>query len=85
MEADDSIHSSVERALKNKNINVPAKYIFICRLARKNPRPYDVMYLNHAFFKSFDEVPFFRSIRPGRGKGDAKITDIRALSVHSKQ
>lgn len=34
MEA-DSIHSSVERALKNKNINVPAEYISICRSARK--------------------------------------------------
>lgn len=80
MEA-DSIHSSVERALKDKNINVPAEYISICRSARKTPRRYDVTYLNHTFFKSFDEVNFLKSIRPGpgRGKGDAKVTDIRAL------
>lgn len=36
-------------------------------------------YLNHTVFKSFDEVIFFKSIRPGRGIGDAKVTDIRAL------
>lgn len=78
MEA-DSIHSSVERALRDKNISVPAEYISICRSARKKPRPYDVTYLNHTFFKRFDEVNFFKSIRPGRWKGDAKVTDIRAL------
>lgn len=78
MEA-DSIHSSVERALKNKNINVPAEYITICKSARKHPRPYDVTYLNHSFFKSFNDVGFFKSIRPGRGKGDPKVTDMKAL------
>ena len=78
MEA-DRIHSSVERALKDKNINVPAEYISICRSARKDPRLYDVTYLNHTFFKSFDEVNFFKSNRPGRDKGDAKVSDIKAL------
>ena len=78
MEA-DSINFSDERVLKDKNINFPAEHIFICRSARKNPTPYDVTYLHHTFFKSFDEVNFFKSIRPGRGKGDAEVTDIRAL------
>lgn len=70
MEA-DSIHY--------KNINVPAEYIAICRSARKHPRPYDVTYLNYGFFFNFDDVQFFKSIRPGRGKGEPKVTDIKAL------
>ncbi|GBP86446.1 hypothetical protein EVAR_67486_1 [Eumeta japonica] len=43
------------------------------------PRPYDVTYLNYSFSKSFDKVGFLKSIRPGRGKGDPKVTDIKAL------
>lgn len=78
MEA-DSMHSTIERALKNKIINVPADYIGICRAARKNPCPYDVTYLTHDFFKKYADVQFYKSIRPGRGKGDARVTDIRAL------
>lgn len=37
MEA-DCMHSTIERALKNKDINVPAEYISICKLARKKPK-----------------------------------------------
>uniref|UniRef100_A0A034WBB7 Uncharacterized protein n=1 Tax=Bactrocera dorsalis TaxID=27457 RepID=A0A034WBB7_BACDO len=78
MEA-DSVHSVVERALKNKDIYVPADYIGLCKGARKKPEPYDVTYLDHTFFKSFKNVSFFKTIRPGRGTGDSKVTDIRAL------
>ncbi|XP_049308660.1 uncharacterized protein LOC125777617 [Bactrocera dorsalis] len=66
MEA-DSVHSVVERALKNKDIYVPADYIGLCKGARKKPEPYDVTYLDHTFFKSFKNVSFFKTIRPGRG------------------
>ncbi|GBP84658.1 hypothetical protein EVAR_58881_1 [Eumeta japonica] len=45
----------------------------------ENTSPYDVTYLNYSFFQSFDKVGFFKSIRPGRGKRDPKVTDIRAL------
>lgn len=78
MEA-DSVHSTIERAMKNRNIDVPAEYIGICKGARKNPEPYDVTYLDHSFFKTFKNVKFIKNIRPGRGKGDAKVTDIRGI------
>lgn len=78
MEA-DSMHSTIERALKNKDINVPAEYVEVCRSARKKPKPYDVTYLSHEFFKKFNDVLMFKSTRPGRGRRDAKVTDIRAL------
>lgn len=67
MEA-DCMHSTIERALKNKNINVPAEYIEVCRTARKNPSPYDVSYLNYDFFKKLTDVQFYKSIRPGHSK-----------------
>lgn len=78
MEA-DSVHATIERAMRNRNIDVPAEYIEICKGARKNPEPYDVTYLNYDFFKKFNKVQFCKSIRPGRGKGDAKVTDVRGL------
>lgn len=78
MEA-DSVHSSIERAMKNRNIAVPADYVDICKSARRYPEPYDVTYLDYSFFKTFKNVRFCKNIRPGRGKGDAKVTDIRAL------
>lgn len=78
MEA-DSVHSTIERAMKNRNIHVPAEYIEICKAARKKPEPYDVTYLSHDFFKQFSKIEFCKSIRPGRGKFDAKVTDLRAI------
>lgn len=73
----DSMHSAIERRLKNKVINVPADYIDVIKTARKEP--YYVQYLSHKFFKKFDTVQSYKSIRPGRSVGDAKVNDIRAL------
>lgn len=78
MEA-DAMHSTIERKLKNKKINVPADYVSVCKEARRIPSPYSVHYLNHKFFKNFDGHLFYSSIRPGRGVGDARVQDIRAL------
>lgn len=78
MEA-DSMHSTIEKCVRNKIINVPAEYAKYCKIARKNPRPYSVKYLDHTFFKTFSEVMAFKSIRPGRVKGDLKVTEIKSL------
>ena len=53
MEA-NSMHACIEKKLKTKVINVPVEYYGVCRSARKKPEPYDVSYLTHSFFKSFD-------------------------------
>ncbi|XP_072378606.1 uncharacterized protein [Diabrotica undecimpunctata] len=79
----DSMHSTIERQLKNKIINIPAEYISIVKHARKLPAPYVVKYLEHTYFKKFEKIQFFKSIRPGRSKGDPKVTDIRALRYES--
>ncbi|CAG9770205.1 unnamed protein product [Ceutorhynchus assimilis] len=75
----DSMHSSIERKLKKKIINVPADYVEVCQSARLNPRPYIVNYLDYTFFKNFESMQVLNSIRPGRTTGDAVVTDIRGL------
>lgn len=76
MEA-DSIHSTIERKLRKKNIYVPADYISVIKEARML-QPYDVRYIDHDFFKCIDKYLFYRSIRPGTGKGSPCVVDVRA-------
>lgn len=78
MEA-DSIHSTIERKLKNIDINVPADYVGVCLKARKFPSPYKVKYLDYTFFKDFGSIKFLTSLRPGRTVGDPLVTHIRAI------
>lgn len=79
----DSMHSKIEKKLKNRAINVPADYVRVCKIARKHPNPFHVKYITHDFFKNFDCVKFYQSIRPGRSVGDATVTDIKALKYAS--
>lgn len=75
----DSMHSVIERALKNKKINIPADYVYIAKTACKI-RPYYVQYLYHTFFKNVEQaLKFHKSIRPGKRTGDPTVTNIRAL------
>ncbi|CAF4910209.1 unnamed protein product [Pieris macdunnoughi] len=55
-----------------------AEYITICKKAKKS-KPYIVEYLNYSYFKNFKNLQFYNSIRPGKMKGDPKVTDIRAF------
>lgn len=41
----DSMHATIEKKLRYKNIHVPADNEVVCSQARKKPRPYDVSYL----------------------------------------
>lgn len=84
MEA-DSMHSTIERKIKNRTINVPADYVSICQQARLNPRPYVVKYLAHNIFKKMDALKFYSSIRPGKKSGDPVVTQIRALKYQDGQ
>ena len=74
----DSIHSVIERSMKNKAIYVPQQYIELIERARKDP-PYKVNYLDFTFFKDFSKVGRYLSIRPGTGVGAATVSDIRLL------
>lgn len=75
----DSMHSLIERKPKNSKINVPADYVNVCRQAWKPPTEYKVEYIDHKYFKNFEDHLSYRSIRPGKVAGDPCVTDIRAL------
>lgn len=78
----DSVHSVIERKLKNKDIVLPYDYVTITKTARIKPFPYDVEYLQHTFFKNYDDQDKMRykSIRPGRGTHDPTVTNLRVLN-----
>lgn len=77
----DSVHSVIERKLKNREIYLPSQYATITKEARKTPCPYDVITPDYTFFKdfSFKDYQVYESIRPGRGAGDHCVVDIRAM------
>ncbi|CAG9760386.1 unnamed protein product [Ceutorhynchus assimilis] len=75
----DSMHATIERQIRDRKINLPADYAYHCQKARSNPSPYNVKYISHSFFKKFDNLKFYNSIRPGRAAGDPVVTDIKAL------
>lgn len=73
-----SMHSTIERKVRTKKINVPADYVTICKTACTKT-PYYVEYLTFDFFKSFYNILFFKSIRPGNKKDDPVVTEIKGL------
>jgi len=80
----DSMHSTIERKIRHKKINIPADYVTACKTACiKNP--YYVEYLSFNFFKSFSKIMFFKSIRPGNKKGDPVVTEIKALMYEANK
>jgi hypothetical protein len=74
----DSVHSVIERKLKNREIYLPTDYISVCRESRSK-HPYQVQYLAYDFFKSYSKVKFYSSIRPGFKTGDPTVSDLRCL------
>jgi len=75
----DSMHSTIERKIRNTKINVPADYVSICKIACiKNP--YYVEHLSFEFFKCFSGISFCKSIRQGTKKGDPVVTAIKTLN-----
>lgn len=77
----DSVHSVIERKLKNREFFLPSQYATITKEARKVPSPYEVITPDYTFFNDFSLKNYliYESIRPGRGAGDHCVVDIRAL------
>lgn len=76
----DSVHSTIERALKNKEIYVPYDYVTVTIQARKGI-PYVAKKSPSDFFFNYGYKPLLKydSIRPGKVTGDAAVTDLRVL------
>lgn len=84
MEA-DSVHSQIERKVRNLTINVPADYVLAMKKARRNPEPYSVNYVDYKFFKNYEKsISYFKSIRPGKKVGYPCVHDLRALKYTSQ-
>lgn len=74
----DSVHSTIEQYIKPP-IYAPSDYI--TRMQQARPRnPYDVKSIHYDFFLNYENIKSnFKSIRPGKKKGDAVVVDIRGL------
>lgn len=77
----DSVHATIERQIRDKDIYVPFEFVKYTQEARKEPFPYEVRYLSHNFFLNYDSIQFYDSIRPGRIAGDPVVTDIIACDT----
>lgn len=77
----DSVHSCIERKLKNKRIYLPSDYIRATEEARKIPQPYEVINLEYNFFYDYSKADSqrYKSIRPGRKTADPTVTDLKAI------
>ncbi|KAJ8884652.1 hypothetical protein PR048_016510 [Dryococelus australis] len=77
MEA-DSVHASIERRLRNREINHPHDYLPVTREARIKPFPYTEKCITHSFFRNFDfpEGEACSSIRPGNIKNGPTVNDV---------
>lgn len=51
-----SMHPVIEESIKRLVVWAPSQWATICQLARKQPRPYQVHFLQHTDFKGYDEV-----------------------------
>ncbi|KAG8268585.1 hypothetical protein J6590_023966 [Homalodisca vitripennis] len=74
----DSVHSTIETALKDVPIYLPSQYNEAALKARRIPFPYQSKYLSYSFFKDFSQQKtlIYDSIRPGSRKGDPTVYDI---------
>ena len=45
----------------------------------KKDRSYDIKYVTHEFFSSFQNLDYYQFIRPGSRVGDPVVTDIRLM------
>lgn len=73
----DSVHSTLEKKFRPP-IYAPIDYVNKMKEARPS-HPYKVIYLDYTFFKDYEKVCNYDSIRPGKRAGDPTVNDIRAL------
>ena len=76
----DSVHSNIEKALKNTTANLPSDYIQIIQSARKSKhRKYRVKYVDFTFLKDYKETSDIKSIKPSTETGYPYVISMRQL------
>ncbi|XP_050507499.1 uncharacterized protein LOC126885114 isoform X1 [Diabrotica virgifera virgifera] len=72
----DSMHSVIKGAVKNTIVWAPSQWATVCQLARKEPKPYNVSYLDHTDFKGYGTF----ADKYFRGNLTGKISKIRVAT-----
>lgn len=72
----DSIHSTIENAVRNTIVWAPSQWITVCQLAQKEPTAYHVESLAHNDFKNFDDF----ADKYFKGNLVGKISKIRTAT-----
>lgn len=76
----DSVHATLGRQIKKREVYVLQKYVELIEESRGNRNhPYKVKYVDYHFFKDYSKLQYYTSIRPGHGVGTPVVTDIRVL------
>lgn len=80
----DSVHSAIERKLKNREIHLPSDYVTITKEAR-SIMSYETVLVDYNFIKNYanSEHLIYKSIRPGRKAGDPQVVDIRVMRYNT--
>ncbi|XP_057176831.1 uncharacterized protein LOC130545917 [Triplophysa rosa] len=79
----DSVHSVIERRLRDQDVYLPAEYVNLMKRARVKPHPYEVKYIDHTFFQDFTKLRLCKSLRPGVRPGDPTVHNIRAIRYNN--
>eukprot|EP00064_Thunnus_orientalis_P007456 superscaffoldBa00000831_g7477 len=66
----DSVHSVIEKCLRNQEIYVPAEYAALMESVWSKPSLYQVRYVDHKHLQDFTKLRLCKSIRPGIKPGD---------------
>lgn len=77
----DSVHSLIERKIKNKRIHLPSDFIRLTEEARTSLSPLQVKELSYEFNRNYGlkTLLVYDSIRPGKKPGEPKVTNLRAI------
>ena len=80
----DSVHATICRKIKKKNVYIPLKYVELIEESRDNEdAPYMVKYVDHQFFKDYSKLQYYTSIRPGHGVGVTCCYRYSYTEVHN--
>ena len=74
----DSIHSAIERRVKNRTIYWPEDYVTVMKECRPE-NPFTVIEMSSDKFLNFSGISYLKSIRPGKKYGEPQVHDLRAL------
>ncbi|KAF4528180.1 hypothetical protein B566_EDAN016579 [Ephemera danica] len=83
----DSVHSSIEGAVRNKELYSLVDYLAAVERARRNEASggragataYQAELVSHTKFENFENCKYYSSIRPGQGPGSPTVNQLRAL------